>query len=128
MQCPCVECRACYYSIPPNYYTLLVERPNGSAVNSYSSCLICRHCKAHHGFCGEGENEGRVVLISILTLADKVGQTRQNLQHLVEEIVLELTELQKLCQDGQGCINHIDPDSTRSLQKLHSSVCSPIFL
>lgn len=52
----------------------------------------------------------------------QVGQTRQNLQLLVEDIVEELTELQKLCHDGRGRLTHIDPDSTRSLQNLHSSV------
>ncbi|KAG9226700.1 hypothetical protein CCMSSC00406_0006075 [Pleurotus cornucopiae] len=53
---------------------------------------------------------------------EKVGQTRRNLQQLVEDIIEELTELQKLCQDGQGHLNHIDPDSTRSLRRLHSDL------
>ncbi len=52
----------------------------------------------------------------------KIGQTRQNLQQLVENLMEELTELQKLCQDGQGRLANIDPESTRSLEKLHSSV------
>ncbi|KAF7440095.1 hypothetical protein PC9H_000439 [Pleurotus ostreatus] len=51
---------------------------------------------------------------------DKVGQTRRNLQQLVENIVDELTALQKLCQGGG--LNRFDPDSTRSLEKLHSDL------
>ncbi|KAG9226699.1 hypothetical protein CCMSSC00406_0006076 [Pleurotus cornucopiae] len=58
----------------------------------------------------------------IMDSVEKVGQTRQNLQLLVEDIVAELTELQTLCHDGRGRLTHIDPDSTRCLQNLHSSV------
>ncbi|KAL4257118.1 hypothetical protein AB1N83_012086 [Pleurotus pulmonarius] len=59
---------------------------------------------------------------------DKVGQTRQNLQQFTENLVEELTELQILCQDGQGRLNHIDTDSIRSLQKLHSDLVNVLEL
>ncbi len=62
---------------------------------------------------------------AILIVTRKVGQTRQNLKQAVEDIIEELTELQKLCQDGQGRLDHIDLDSFHSLQKLHSSVWIP---
>ena len=61
----------------------------------------------------------------ILMVTHKVGQTRHKLQQLAEGIVEELLELQKLCQDGQGHLNDLDPESTRSLKKLHSSVRIP---
>ncbi|KAG9226698.1 hypothetical protein CCMSSC00406_0006077 [Pleurotus cornucopiae] len=51
---------------------------------------------------------------------DKIGQTRRNLQQLVENLVEELAALQELCQNGG--LSRFDPDSTRSLQKLHSDL------
>lgn len=54
-------------------------------------------------------------------LVHEIGQTRRNLQQLVENLVEELAALQELCQDGG--LSRFDTDSTRSLQKLHSLVC-----
>lgn len=123
MQCPGARCVLKFRGAESlaSRTPLLVGNHNGSAVNKCCRCFVCRHCETNQRFCGEGEN-GDLVLRSILTLSRKVGQTRRNLQQLVEDIIEELTELQKLCQDGQGRLNNIDPDSTRSLQKLHSSV------
>lgn len=57
---------------------------------------------------------------------DKVGQTRQKLHQLVENLVEELAELQKLCQGRLGRLDYADLDSTHSLQKLHSELMNTL--
>ncbi|KAL4256705.1 hypothetical protein AB1N83_012378 [Pleurotus pulmonarius] len=53
---------------------------------------------------------------------DKIGQNRQILKELMEDVVEELTELQNLCQDRETRLNHLDYDSTWSLRKLQSEL------
>ncbi|KAJ8700641.1 hypothetical protein PTI98_003649 [Pleurotus ostreatus] len=53
---------------------------------------------------------------------EKVAQNRQTLNELMDDVVEELTQLQRLCQDQQGRLNYLDPESTRSLEKLHSDL------
>ncbi|KAF4604304.1 hypothetical protein EYR38_004726 [Pleurotus pulmonarius] len=55
---------------------------------------------------------------------DKIGQNRQILKELMEDVVEELTELQNLCQDRETRLNHLDYDSTWSLRKLQSTMKS----
>ncbi|KDQ32906.1 hypothetical protein PLEOSDRAFT_153422 [Pleurotus ostreatus PC15] len=53
---------------------------------------------------------------------EKVAQNRQTLDELMDDVVEELTQLQRLCQDQQGRLSHLDPESARSLEKLHSDL------
>ncbi|KAG9226703.1 hypothetical protein CCMSSC00406_0006072 [Pleurotus cornucopiae] len=53
---------------------------------------------------------------------DKVGQNHQILEELMEDVIEELTELHKLCQDEQGRLGHLDPEWTCSLERLKSEL------
>ncbi|KAG9226701.1 hypothetical protein CCMSSC00406_0006074 [Pleurotus cornucopiae] len=54
----------------------------------------------------------------IKDFVDKIGQNRQILEELMEDVIEELTELHKSCQDEQGRLRHLDPEWTRSLDRL----------
>ncbi|KAF4603273.1 hypothetical protein AB1N83_012088 [Pleurotus pulmonarius] len=53
---------------------------------------------------------------------DKVGQNRQILKELMEDVIEELMVLQKLCEDEQGRLSHLDPEWTHSLERLKSDL------
>lgn len=59
----------------------------------------------------------------------KIGQNRQTLKELMNDVLDELTELRKLCQHREGELDRarLDYDAVHSLEGLESSVCSTSF-
>lgn len=60
----------------------------------------------------------------MLITISQIGQNRETLRQLMDDVVNELTELQKSCQrrEGDPPRSYFDDDSTNSLDALQMSV------
>ncbi len=70
------------------------------------------------------------LLVDIDMDLHKIGQNRQTLKELMNDVLDELTELRKLCQHREGELDRasLDYDAVHSLEGLESSVLGSAFV